>query len=523
MDSRNPPSSSHSCLLTPHTLRKLTALSDALAYVAAGTVVAGNNSNTTAWNASDEDFGTPLEQFLRGWTLDVLGRKRTYAVAVYENGELVDTEAELVDVANDELAVPQFLLNERDLSNGCDVNCHLCDVCVPELTSNQKVMLSSPMEENSVLIVGLFPVSRSRGDDDDSDCSVENPEGLEAADWFLNAVESYKDKYAGAMPNVTVGGVVLDTCGRDMLALSIPRDIEACRASYKDYTGNDVVVQSSRVIAYVDYKNYAEHVGLEKPVMTITDDEYSISKDSHVTYFLQMSSILMTLNWSYLKVVVPRGYIHRPDFHRILRSKGLCIAEEILVSESSLDVAAARVMSDALATLFLTDHSTTLDLLDVVRSRNSSARLRYVFMPWNSGVIYVTPQSNSAELAIVTEHVIPESFEYPRSRDLPNPWRGTLEKIYTNQSSRLKGLSLVPLAVDTLMASLGEAYGALCPEGRGVCGAMGDPGAVRDKMAEGGKPGTRLSLSSWHELNVFAVRRRGKVKVRFLGGVGCYA
>ena len=111
MDSRNSPSFRHSCLLTPHTLRKLTALSDALACVAAGTVVAGNDSNTTAWNASDEDFGTPLEQFLRGWALGVLERKRTYAVAVYENGELVDTEDDLVDVANDELAVPLSLIH----------------------------------------------------------------------------------------------------------------------------------------------------------------------------------------------------------------------------------------------------------------------------------------------------------------------------------------------------------------------------------------------------------------------------
>ena len=431
-----------------------------------------------------------------------------YDVVVYENGKIVENDAELTDV-NHAVAIPQFL-HKRDFSNRCDVNCHFCDECSPKTTSNQKVMLSSPMEENSVTIVGLFPVSRSRGSDDSS-CSVEDPEGLEAADWFLNAVESYKDQFASAMPNVTVGGVVLDTCGRKTVALSIPRDIEACRTSYRDFSGSDVVVQPSRVIAYVDYKNYAEHTGLGKLVMSVTDDEYSLSKDSHVTYLQQMSSILMTLNWSYLKVVVSDGYVHRPHYYQILRSKGLCVAEEILVRGKNLGPAASRVMSDASATLFLTDHPTTLNLLEAIRSRNSSARLRYAFMPWNSGVIDVIPQSNSAELAIVTEHVIPENFEYPRSRDLPNPWRGTLEKVYTNQSSRLKGLSLVPLMVDNLMTSVGKAYESLCPEGRGVCDAMRDLESVKDKLWESRRMG--LSLSPQHELNVFAVRRRGKVKV----------
>ena len=164
-------------------------------------------------------------------------------------------------------------------------------------------------------------------------------------------------------------------------------------------------------------------------------------------------------------------------------------------------------------------------------------------MPWNSDVVYLAPPlSDSLDLAVVTERVIPESFQYPRPRDLPNPWRGLLEKVYatTSQQSsrRLKGLSLVPLAVDNLMTSLGAAYADLCPEGRGVCRAMEDLGALTGRMrgggggveveeeegkgvgvGVGGVGGSSRPSSPRHlELDVFAVRRRGKVKVRFFRG-----
>ncbi|KAK7102954.1 hypothetical protein V1264_021104 [Littorina saxatilis] len=510
-------SSENPCILKRHTLRKLQALSDAFAYVASETFDNSNDTNATDFEMADEEYETPLDQFLYSGRKQVVQRKMQYGVIVFENGSVVaENASDITTDVIDRVIIPQFL-RDRGLSRQCDVNCHLCDVCAPKMTSEQKIMTSSPLEESSLVIVGLFPISESR---DGRECGLENTDGREAAHWFLNAVASYNDIHTSVLPNVTVGAVVLDTCGQEHKSLTFPNDIESCLASYTDFYGDEVTIQPSRVVAYVDYKNYVQHGQLSKAVMTLTDDEYHLFTDSHIEHVQQMGDILKTISWSYIKLVIPEGYARQADVRQILTNKGVCIAEEVVVGKNNLVEAAAKLLSDSSAVLFLTDHSTTHDLMADVYHQSPDNKLKYAFMPWNSANFYDTDLPKNIEIAITTEHVVDEGFQYPRSRDIPDPWQGALEPVSTERSSRLAGLSLTSLAVQHLMNSLGAAYKTLCPEGRGVCRAMEDVGVVKGVMMEQkerrqemGRGSGVSSLASHHQMDVFALHNDRKVKI----------
>ncbi|XP_076448223.1 metabotropic glutamate receptor 2-like [Babylonia areolata] len=483
-----------------------------------------------------EGYPSPLQQFLQGGEyVGVAGRRQRnfdVVVLVEKNGgddaavpvvddddDDDDDDADDVEIF-DTVAFPRSLLARRDVlaGNTCQVDCHLCDVCVPEVTSSRKVMLSSGAEEASLVIVGLFPERQQQ----------------------QQQQQQQQEGNNSSFPNITLGAFVLDTCGSKDLALSLQRDIQACRASYTDAFDRDVTIHPSRVVAYVEFKNYGDDSDAStKPVMKITDEEYSMAADSYVRYLQFMADILTAVRWTYLKVVLHDQDVLRSEFHQVLQSRGLCVADEILIRDkNNVSVAAATsrlITKDASAVLFLTDHPTTLRILEGVHSENSSVRLNYVFMPWNSDVTAAIPQSYSIDTAIVTQPVLPDDFHFPVSRDHPDPWRGTLEKffvffgvkkqqqqVFTNQSSRLKGLSLVPLAVDNLLRSLEEVYRALCPQTPGVCSAMEDLDKLKDRLVGVSRRGAAATEKEEEgssvaeaelELDVFALRGRSRVKI----------
>ncbi|KAL8580042.1 hypothetical protein ACOMHN_065926 [Nucella lapillus] len=512
-----------SCQLTPHTVKVLQALSDAFAYVTAD-LVKGTNRTwlESSRNESAEGGGggggggggedhPPLDDFLRDTSGDVKKRRRSFEVVVLEKGQTIhDNNFKVFD----SLTLPRYLL-QQNFSNHCDVNCHLCDVCAPEMTSAQKVMLSSPIKDTSLVIVGLFPISRVK--ENSGDCSVENSEGLEAAQRFLTILETYQERHGESFPNVSLGGVVLDTCGSKDRASSIRKDIETCSTSYTDFSGRQVVVQPSVVAAYVDFKNYGEFWDMPQTVVKITDEEYSLTAESYVTYLRFMAEILKTIHWTYLKVVINNKDILRTKFHHVLQSSSLCVAEEVLVHENNANLLASRLMNGTSAVLFLTDHPTTLSILQTIHAQNSSAGINYVFMPWNCDVVVSIPHSYSISTAIITQAVIPDSFDFPAVREYPNPWEGTLEKVFTNQSSlSLKGLSLVPLAVDGVVRTLEEVYRTLCPRGQGLCRALQDLSTLHQHhqlTARGSGTQDKEVVGAQLGWDVFAVRGRSRVKI----------
>lgn len=284
---------------------------------------------------------------------------------------------------------------------------------------------------------------------------------------------------------------MFDSCEHRHRVSTIVRDLETCFLSYKDLSGNEVIISPSKVIAYVAFASPSLPLGVDKLFLAVNESGFSFRGDQRIKFVTLAAKVLLKLDWTYLTVVVPDDKKARNEILETFTLHDLCIAR-IIDSKSFVDNASHVSLSELTKgrpIVFLTDADSTESVLDRVISRSGRSKLTYIFLPWNVQVAYGRSARVSMEVAIlITPRPRQTSSTSPVLHDerVEDPWEeefvshsnSTIEQLDTGTQSA----SSVSQAVGSLLSALDSVYKNTCPEQDGVCKAFTDLSTVKTKV-----------------------------------------
>ncbi|KAK7503667.1 hypothetical protein BaRGS_00005206, partial [Batillaria attramentaria] len=480
------------CPVAVETVRQTLAVRDALVALATGTEV-NSTENPLPRNGSQPDLGKlddVRSTSAPAWSQDelaVLDRGR-FELSVYGK-DMVPEDARSTTTftfPSGTLAVPSSLLT-RDVSSQCDVNCHLCDVCTPTVTSDEKIMVSPSLQDKTLLVAGMFPIHKFKSTDTASrECAEPNTVGLAAAQAFMSTVENHKNRTpSGRLRGISLGSVVFDSCGENSREFSIAQQVESCFSSYENSSGGVVSVSPSEVAAYAAYSPFLEDSSFHKILLGITDTGYSFGSVSRAAHLAQIAKVLVAMNWTFVKAVVHKRDSLTLDIKEILKSQGVC-ADIETVGNLDISETVARLMRDSTAVVFLTNGPDTRRVLSEIASLNTSARMKYFLASWNWELAQSALLADTAEVVLLPLPTLAHSVNFHAENvQFDNPWRedfasSSVASGEVRMEDRVR--SVVTLAVDRLVTELDVVYRELCPQQKGVCEEMRDLTAVRDRV-----------------------------------------
>ncbi|KAH9503593.1 hypothetical protein Btru_066931 [Bulinus truncatus] len=274
----------------------------------------------------------------------------------------------------------------------CGSYCHLCWRCSPLRSSSRRVLKSG---EGTLAIVGLFPLTKHSGS---GPCSRPSTLGRAAADAFLNTLMSSDDPSSGAGhgSNLTIQGLVIDTCVPRDAFENIVGDVESCGYTYANFESefkSQVLVQPSLVAGYVRAFSHVTPSAASKPAVTVTSTGYSATSDPGLIFAEKAMTALKGIGWTVMTVIMS----DQEPFSSALRwikssrlSVEFCFIECIVLSSNSssrsTDLNRIRTATDKTAlVLLLTNARDTVAAIQHLRSSWAITRRKasLILTPWN--------------------------------------------------------------------------------------------------------------------------------------------
>ncbi|ESO83669.1 hypothetical protein LOTGIDRAFT_169148 [Lottia gigantea] len=381
----------------------------------------------------------------------------------------------------------QGRLSEDVFGSKCEENCLVCSMCDAKYSSSERIII----RDADIFIVGSFPIYKSSIG---NRCGSANPRGLQAARSFLSAIDSFKTRYNDtiALQNITIGGVVFDSCPFTDSLKSRISDVESCIYNYKDASGHMVSLPPTRTTGYFNYFDDINNMATTSgPKITGTVSPLGFGLDEQLNYIKSLIKVLQKVKWTYFRIIYSANKNLKSmvnEFHERIVGESLCVAEVIEIGPSVDDYLPQDTLMNTkdVGTILFTTLDDTVKILDSFQSFNSSSSKQKFFMfPWNVEALIAIKYPTFLENALV---IRPRTWlETPGINDTLSddviPW---IEEFQTtsNETDKSNADKTVVVGVDILMSTINAVYRELCPKQNGVCSEFSDFKALKPRLEE---------------------------------------
>ncbi|KAK6174872.1 hypothetical protein SNE40_013438 [Patella caerulea] len=370
-------------------------------------------------------------------------------------------------------------LPEVMYTSNCKENCLTCSVCSARYRSNEQIVI----QPADIFIVGTFPIYTSTSV---GTCATANPPGLQAARAFLSAIDSFKNRYNDtiSLQNITIGGVVFDSCSHFKNPDVRVTDIESCIYDYQDASGSRVNLPPVRTAAYFHFHENIDHVTTvqSNPKLSTSVSSLGLGLERHVYkhYSDALTKVLHKIKWTYFKIIHSTNTALRQLVNEFIANTDigdLCIADVIEIGPGVDDYLpqATLLNKDGVGTLLFTTVDDTAKILDSIQSLNNSAIKQKLFIfPWNIQALIDIKRPEFLENALLLR---PKNWPITVIDDTLNddviPWLPDFDS-KSNLTLSKEMESSVIVGVDLLLSTINAVYRELCTKQNGVCGEFSD-------------------------------------------------
>ncbi|XP_046561110.1 uncharacterized protein LOC124270135 [Haliotis rubra] len=225
-------------------------------------------------------------------------------------------------------------------SSECDGWCPRCQRCQGDPSpSNRSLYLPG-----DVIVAGILPLRNSEQGGLKCGHLSTSAESEQVVEAFMFAVETFRRRYPYLLPNVKVGGLVIDSCSDASTAVQKVVNFETCTTTFN--TNADAPPHPSQTLGYLLYGNQGDLQQLEQCVSAV--DKLSVAtvsdwgESSTNTYLTidyearsEVSAIVQTLtflNWTQVVLIISDKDVFRSKSDLLLSQtavKSICVSKLI--------------------------------------------------------------------------------------------------------------------------------------------------------------------------------------------------
>ena len=344
-----------------------------------------------------------------------------------------------------------------------------------------------------ILLTGLFPM-RQKGQQIFS-CGSEDFNGFSDiyAAAFQYAIESAQTRSPGLLPNVTIGGLIIDICSDADLASRTLLNFESCMFSF-EVAGNHWIPSPEIVPGYI-VPSYANSIdmdtfaNMEKLGIGVhADGALSINNEkiyepSRFNYSA-LVHMLKTMDWTYVGIITSRDFDKQTidGFFENTLSKNICIAYRTEIStarqSSILDAISLVRQYPATAVIFFARSDAIRDFFRAM-----------TYKPLNKLWILVETRDdhlddiNSPLGSIIFQKRGKQNTDFNQryaSNAIEKPWEAIFKQArdacvtpyctreIATADTWMRASDIIK-SVDIALHAVHEAYTELCPSLQGLC------------------------------------------------------
>ncbi|CAC5409795.1 unnamed protein product [Mytilus coruscus] len=398
-------------------------------------------------------------------------------------------------------------------SSLCNESCYKCGECYKQAEESKPSVI---VKNADIIFTVGFPVYKDSTYG--SPCSELSREGILMTQSFLYAIDTVKDKYPSKnlLPKVSIGALIYDTCGGKTLDSAQIVSNSNCPLTF--FSGqNNTTVSGSLMsdIRYSTSRNLPRPGPLTNDLASfkISTAGLSLSPEKYDVYLKDLSSLLKSLNWTYVSLVYSDDFSKMDSVNNHvsdMRSGGICISDEIFFQNkiTTIDTIASKVINSTLksgAIVLLTTLEDTMKLMGYLRIKNFSFdNVNFIFFAWNviadlpKGSVVIRPlmlSDPSLKQELKTRSVIDNGYyrgpvtdsvnhwwvKYHENRhkchvsikdNTLNPNSCTNQPTFSDDDIDMTVPGLIVEYVDIMVAIVDELYKTKCPSQSGPCEAF---------------------------------------------------